>query len=91
MTVKELSERMDSDELTEWLVMHRYYQAIPDLNRSMALLTTAVIAQYAGRGNVPHPSRFMGLDTPPRHEIQDQEALEQLKADMDRKWQHPSD
>ena len=91
MTVAELGERMTSDELTEWLVMHRYYQAIPDINRSMALLTTAVIAQYAGRGKVPHPSKFMGMETPPKHEIQDREALEALKADMERKWQHPLD
>ena len=91
MTVAELCERMSSDELTEWLVMHRYYQAIPDPNRSMALLTTAVIAQYAGRGKVPHPSKFMGIDIPPKHEIQDREALESLKRDMERQWQPPSD
>ena len=91
MTVGELCERMSSDELTEWLVMHRYYQAIPDINRSMALLTTAVIAQYAGRGKVPHPSKFMGMDIPPKHEIQDREALESLKRDMERQWQRPSD
>ena len=90
MTVKELEARMDSNELSEWMAMHRYYHAIPDLNRSLALLTSAVIAGYARRGNVPPPSRFMGLEPPPRHPIQDREQVESLAREFG-EWQPASD
>ena len=90
MTVRELSERMDSEEFSEWIAMHRYFEQIPDLNRSLAILTTAVIAGYCGRGKVPHPQKFMGMDRPPNHPIQDEEALRSLAAEMGQ-WQQPLD
>lgn len=90
MTVKELETRMDSQELSEWMAMHKYFQLIPDVNRSLAILTTATIAGYAGRGNVPHPEKFMGMQKPPSHPIMDEMALRSLALEMGQ-WQQPSD
>lgn len=82
MTVRELSERMDSEELSEWMAYHYYYEQIPDLNRSIAILTTAVVAGYARRGNVPDPKKFMGMGVAPTHPIQDEEVIIQMAQEL---------
>ena len=73
---------MDSDELSEWIAINRYFFKIPDMNSSMALLTSAVLAPHCKRGQAPKPARFEGLDVPPKHPIQDQLSLQALAADM---------
>lgn len=78
MTVRELGERMDSEELSEWMAYHHYYEQIPDINRSLAILTTAVVAGYARKGNVPDPKKFMGMGVAPTHAIQDEETLRMM-------------
>lgn len=78
MTVRELGQRMDSDELSEWMAYHYYYEQIPDLNRSLAILTTAVVAGYARKGNVPDPKKFMGMGVAPTHSIQDEEVIRMM-------------
>ena len=78
MTVRELGERMDSQELTEWMAYSHYYELIPDINRSLAVLTTAVVAGYARRGNVPDPKKFMGMGVPPTHAVQDEAVIRMM-------------
>jgi hypothetical protein len=47
MTVRELSRRMDSQELSEWVAFTRYYHALPDPWQQTGLLTSAVLAPYS--------------------------------------------
>jgi len=54
MTVRELSRRMDSQELSEWVAFTRYYHALPDPWQQTGLLTSAVLAPYSERGKAPN-------------------------------------
>ena len=83
MTVKELSERMDSRELAEWLAFHRYFEPLPDSWKQTGLLASASLAPYCPRGRTPKVSDFVPVETPPQHNLQIQEAVERLQADLE--------
>jgi len=80
MTVRELCERMDSRELTEWIAYTRYFSALPDPWEQTGLVVSSLLAPYAKEGKVPQVSDFVPTVKPPQHESQDLEALMKLKA-----------
>ena len=79
MTVRELCERMDSRELTEWIAYTTYYEALPDPWRETALLTTAVLAPHSPKGQTPRAEDFVPLEKPPQHEAQVFDVLLELR------------
>jgi hypothetical protein len=83
MTVGELSRRMDSRELTEWIAFTRYFQALPDPWEQTALVVSSLVAPYAREGEPPRPRDFNPIVTPPRHESQDREAILRLREELD--------
>jgi hypothetical protein len=83
MTARELCERMDSAELTEWIAYTRYFVALPDSWDQTGLIVASLLAPYAKEGEVPKASDFNPVRTPPQHESQDHDALLRLKAALD--------
>lgn len=79
MTVNELSTRMDSRELTEWIAYTRYYEAIPDSWAETGLLASAMLAPYAQKGKAPQASDFIPIEKPPQHQQQMIEQIKQLQ------------
>ena len=47
MTVRELEERMDSAELSEWVAYTRYYEPIEDSWLQTGYIAAAVLAPYS--------------------------------------------
>lgn len=80
MTVKELCNRMDSQELTEWVAYSTYFEALPDPWRQTALLTTAVLAPHAPKGKTFKADDFIPLEKRPQHESQVIDVLMGLRA-----------
>ena len=80
MTVRELSCRMDSAELAEWMAFTRYYQALPDPWRQTGLLVSATLAPYSPKGKAPSAGDFVPIEKPPQHTDQMIEQLRALKA-----------
>lgn len=81
MTVRELSQRMDSAEFSEWIAYTRYFEALPDSWQETGMLMSALVAPHMGRNRTPlKPRDFVPLEKPPQHESQDREALLKLRA-----------
>jgi hypothetical protein len=78
MTVRELSERMDSRELSEWIAYTRYFQALPDEWRQAGLIASAVLAPHSSKGKAPRISDFVPIDTPPQHPEQTRAEIQKL-------------
>jgi len=78
MTVAELSVRMDSRELAEWMAYTRYYQALPDPWRQTGLEVSAMLAPYSPRGKAPSAEDFNPIEKPPQHNDQVMEQLRML-------------
>jgi hypothetical protein len=82
MTVRELSERMDSQELTEWIAYTKFYEALPDPWRQTGLLASSVLAPYCPKGKVPKSEDFIPLEKPPQHQDQVIAVIEQLRREL---------
>jgi hypothetical protein len=82
MTVRELCERMDSCELSEWMAYTRYFVALPDPWLQTGLLAAIASAPYAGKGVSPAPLDYVPIAKAPQHEIQDREAIERLRREL---------
>jgi hypothetical protein len=80
MTVRELSRRMDSQELTEWIAFTRYFHALPDPWRQTGLLTSAVLAPYSKQGQAPKADDFNPIEKPPQHANEMKRELQKLLA-----------
>lgn len=78
MTVKELCERMDSQELSEWMAYTRYYEALPDSWAETGLAVSAILAPYSPKGKAPKASDFIPLEKPPQHEAQAADVIREL-------------
>lgn len=78
MTVGELSVRMDSRELTEWIAYTRYYEAIPDSWAETGLIASAILAPYAPKGRAPSAADFNPIEKPPQHTDQMKAELQKL-------------
>jgi hypothetical protein len=80
MTVKELSERMDSQELTEWMAYTRYYEALPDAWRQTGLTVSALLAPHCEKGKAPRAEDFVPIEKAPQHGDQMLAQIQMLKA-----------
>jgi hypothetical protein len=80
MTVRELSRRMDSQELTEWIAFTRHFHALPDPWRQTGLLTSAVLAPYSQQGKAPKADDFNPIEKPPQHAEEMRRELQKLLA-----------
>jgi hypothetical protein len=78
MTVRELSERMDSRELSEWLAYTKYFQALPDSWEETGLLASLLAIPYSPRGRCPRGHDFVPVEKPPQHEAQAAEVVRDL-------------
>lgn len=67
MTVGELSRRMDSRELAEWMAFTRYFQALPDPWRQTGLEVSAMLAPHSPKGKAPSAEDFNPIERPPQH------------------------
>lgn len=79
ITVKELSQRMDSQEFSEHIAYTRWFAALPDSWRQTGLLAAALLAPYCEKGKKPKPEDFVPVEKPPQHESQDLAALLELR------------
>ena len=83
MTVRELCERMDSRELSEWMAYTRYFVAIPDPWLQTGLLASIATAPYTEKGKKPAAaSDFVPTARAPQHEAQDRAAIEKLRREL---------
>jgi len=83
MTVRELCERMDSRELSEWMAYTRYFVAIPDPWLQTGLLASIATAPYTEKGKrTPTASDFVPTSKAPQHESQDRAAIEKLRREL---------
>lgn len=82
MTVRELMQRMDSAELTEWRAYTKYFEAIPDHWAETGLIVSAVLAPHAPRGKAPTAADFNPIEKPPQHQAQAVDVLMDLKRQL---------
>jgi hypothetical protein len=83
MTVRELCERMDSRELSEWMAYTRYFVAIPDPWLQTGLLASIASAPYTQQGHKPLTAGdYVPTMKPPQHESQDKAAIEKLRREL---------
>ena len=82
MTVKELSERMDSQELGEWSASTRYFVAIPDPWAQTGLTVSASLAPHCAKGKAAKASDFVPIQKPPQHPDEITAMLRQLSRDL---------
>lgn len=79
MTVRELGQRMDSQEFSEHIAYARWFAALPDEWRQTGLLAAALLAPHCERGKRPKPEDFVPVERAPQHESQDLAALMELR------------
>ena len=82
MTVREICERMDSQELSEWMAYTRYFVALPDPWLQTGLLASLSIAPYTGKGKAPEATDFVPVLKAPQHAEQDKAAIEKLRREL---------
>jgi hypothetical protein len=85
MTVREIEERMDSRELSEWLAWARFFQPLDNPWAQAGIIASATLAPYSRRGNAPSPKDFIPVERPPQHKTQLLDVLAQMKRDLDGK------
>lgn len=79
MTVSELSERMTSAELSEWMALDMYHRPLPDSWRQTGVLASAMLAPYSGRGKKPKPEEFVPVARLPQTQDEMVTELQKLK------------
>ena len=79
MTLRELSERMDSREFSLWIAFHRFYEPLPEPWYEAGVVASAAVAPYCKPGNRPKASDFVPIEQPVSHECQIQETLKMLQ------------
>jgi len=82
MTVGELSRRMDSRELAEWMAYTKYFEAIGNPGAETGLIVSALLAPHAPKGKAPKPQDFIPIEPAPQHEVQAREVLLDLKRQL---------
>lgn len=80
MTARELGERMDSREFSEWIALDRYFAPLPDPWRETSLLVSASLAPHCKEKI--KPDAFVPVQPPPQHHSQDVSAIHELR----RQW-----
>ena len=74
--------RMDSREFAYWIAVHRYYEPIGGEWERTGLLACAALAPYCSKGQSPEPKDFVPIEKPPQHQMQMDDAVARLKADL---------
>jgi hypothetical protein len=83
MTVRELGERMDSAELTEWKAYTTYFVPIENPWLQTGLVASIATAPYTPTGERPRTAiDFVPKLRAPQHESQDRAAVEQLAREL---------
>jgi hypothetical protein len=72
---------MDSQELSEWMAVHRYFMPLPDPWHQTGLVAASVLAPYC-KGRPPRASEFVPTEKPPQHPEQIAEMLRQVKREL---------
>jgi hypothetical protein len=80
-SVAQICRDMDSQELSEWMAVHRYFMPLPDPWHQTGLLAAAAIAPYS-KGRPPKASEFVPIEKPPQHPEQIAEMLRQVKREL---------
>jgi hypothetical protein len=80
MTARELGERMDSREFSEWIAMDRYFLPLPDPWRETSLIATSALAPHCKE--TLKPDAFVPVEAPPQHHSQDVAAINELRRQM---------
>ena len=75
MTVAELSARMDSAELSEWIAYDNYFEPLPRSWEQTGLLASAVLAPHCEKHKTPKAEDFI-----PRARLQ--QTPEELQAEL---------
>jgi hypothetical protein len=73
---------MNSQELSEWMAVHRYFSPLPDPWQQTGILAASMLAPYSKRGQAPKAADFVPIERPPQHYLQDQAALEELRRQL---------
>ena len=82
MTVSELSERMTSAELSEWIAYDLFFDPIGKSWEQTGVVASAVVAPYCKRGKVPKPEDFIPkakMRQTPEEMLQELEKLKSMK------------
>jgi hypothetical protein len=83
MTVRELCERMDSRELSEWMAYTRYFVPIENPWLQTGIVASYMAAPYTEEGKPPRTAEsFVPKLRAPQHEAQDRAAILKLRAEL---------
>jgi hypothetical protein len=82
MTVAQLCDTMDSRELSEWMAVHRFFMPLADSWHQTGIMAAAMLAPYSGKSKPPKPQDFVPIESPPQHELQTQQALEEFSRQL---------
>jgi len=80
-SVKQVCRDMDSQELSEWVAVHRYFMPLPDPWHQTGVVAAATLAPYS-KARVPKASDFVPVEKPPQHPEQITELLRQVKREL---------
>lgn len=84
MTVRELGERMSSDELTEWTAYATYFVPIDNPWLRTGKVCELLRVKYTQKGEkVMTAGEFVPKLKAPQHESQDRAAIEQLARELE--------
>jgi hypothetical protein len=73
---------MDSQELAEWMAVHRFFMPLADSWHQTGILASAALAPYSPKGRPPKPADFVPIETPPQHQIQIDAAIAELRRQL---------
>jgi hypothetical protein len=73
---------MDSQELSEWIAVHRYFMPLPNPWHQTGVLASAIVAPHSQRGRTPKPVDFVPVQTPPQHQLQIDDAIAELRRQL---------
>jgi hypothetical protein len=74
---------MDSQEFSEWIAMHQYYNPLPDPWKETSLVVAATLAPHSPKGRTPKADEFVPVQKPPQHESQMLAELQRLANAME--------
>jgi len=81
MTVSEIETRMDCRELAEWMAYARFFQPLSSSWEETGVIASAVLAPYS-KHRPPKAWDFVPVDAPPQHRTQIDDAILQMKRDL---------
>ena len=91
MTVRQISETMDSREFSEWKAFSRFFEPFGDEWRQSALIMCAALAPYCRRDKIPKPDDFMPVQLPPQSQAEIRAEMKKIYAMQGLQWQDPEE